>query len=673
MRKKLFTLLLAVAASVGTMLAEKVQIGNLYYNLDATNLTAEVTSQNSGEYSGDIVIPSSVTYNSVSYSVTSIGSAAFRNCTNLTSVTIPNSVITLGAGAFRNCNSLTSVTLNSNAVVSKNYSAASNIENIFGSQVTEYILCDSITNIGYYAFYNCESLISITIPSSVTSIGDDAFEYCRSLNNITIPNSVASIGFRAFRYCTNLISVTIPNSVTSIGRYAFYSCTSLTSINVENNNPNYCSIEGVLFNKDQTMLVQYPSGKIGNPYIIPDGVLTIESSAFQNCKNLTSVTIPNSITTIEDYAFSGCAELQRVVMGNNVKTIGERTFENCTNLTSINIPNSVTYMGYRVFDYCENLPIINCIRYADTYLIEAVAKDLPTYNIANGTRWIGDYAFSDCQNLTSINIPNSIVGIGRYVFGGDSSLQSINIEEGNTFYCSVDGVVFNSDTTKLVEYPKGRQGGYIIPNGVALIKEYAFHSTMGLSSIVLPSSVDTIEEYAFTRCNGLKSIICYSTNPPETYYGLHGEDIFYGVDCSNIALYVPEESMELYEGAWTWNRFQIKSINTIKYYTITFVNWDGTELQSSMVIEDEIPAYTGATPERPEDEQNTYSFDGWSPAIVAATADATYTATYAATPKSQSIDEVPTDKVQCTKVVRNGQIFILRGDKIYILTGQEVR
>ena len=175
--KKLFTLLLAVAASVGTMFAS-TEIGDLYYNLDATNQTAEVTTQNIGEYSGDIIIPSSVTYNSVSYSVTSIGGLAFSNCIGLTSVTIPNSVTSIGDGAF----------------------------------------------------ISCTGLASVTIPNSITSIGNSAFEDCSGLTSLTIPNSVTSIGGRAFSRCTSLTSVTIPNSVTSIGGRAFYNCSGLISI-----------------------------------------------------------------------------------------------------------------------------------------------------------------------------------------------------------------------------------------------------------------------------------------------------------------------------------------------------------------------------------------------------------------------------------------------------------
>ena len=196
--KKLFTLLLAVAASVGTMFAS-TKIGDLYYNLDATNQTAEVAINSSA--SGEIIIPSSVTYNSVSYSVTSIGNEAFWYCDGLTSVTIPNSVTSIGESAFDGCSGLTSVTIP-----------------------------NSVTSIGESAFYGCSGLTSVTIPNSVTSIGNHAFQYCSGLTSVTIGNSVTSIGDYAFNGCSGLTSVTIGNSVISIGEWAFESCSGLTSV-----------------------------------------------------------------------------------------------------------------------------------------------------------------------------------------------------------------------------------------------------------------------------------------------------------------------------------------------------------------------------------------------------------------------------------------------------------
>ncbi len=251
MRKKLFTLLLAVAASVGTMFAY-TKIGDLYYNLNATEKTADVTyelqySWNNYEGLTTANIPASVTYSGTTYSVTSIGEGAFEHCTGLTSVTIPNSVTSIGSDAFYNCTGLTSVTIG-----------------------------NSVTSIGNHTFHGCTGLTSVTIPNSVTSIGDYAFEGCSGLTSVTIGNSVTEIRNNAFRYCFGLTSVTIPNSVTSIGSEAFRGCSGLTSIE------------------------------------IPNSVTYIGSSAFSSCTGLTSVTIGNSVTSIGEGAFYNCNGLTSI-------------------------------------------------------------------------------------------------------------------------------------------------------------------------------------------------------------------------------------------------------------------------------------------------------------------------------------------------------------------------
>ena len=163
-------------------------------------------------------------------SVTSIGGSAFSGCSGLTNITIPDSVTSIGGGAFRGCSGLTSVTINSNSIASKTYTYSSSINDIFGSQVKEYIIGDSVTSIGDYAFDNCSGLTNITIPDSVTSIGYSAFRGCSGLTSITIPDSVTSIGNYAFYNCSGLTSITIPDSVTSIGGSAFSGCSGLTSI-----------------------------------------------------------------------------------------------------------------------------------------------------------------------------------------------------------------------------------------------------------------------------------------------------------------------------------------------------------------------------------------------------------------------------------------------------------
>ena len=234
-------------------LAHDFEVDGIFYKKINSSIV-EVTYKGSysdsydDEYVGDIVIPSSVSYNGATYSVTSIGYWAFSYCTSLTSIEIPNSVTSIGERAFYCCVSLTSIEIP-----------------------------NSVTSIGNYAFASCTSLKSIEIPNSVTSIGNVAFESCRSLTSIEIPNSVTSIGDYAFASCTSLTSIEIPNSVTSIEDYAFCDCTSLTSIEISN---SVTSIREGAFSYCTSL----------TSIEIPNSVTSIRGSAFSGCSSLTKIT-----------------------------------------------------------------------------------------------------------------------------------------------------------------------------------------------------------------------------------------------------------------------------------------------------------------------------------------------------------------------------------------------
>ena len=316
--RKLFSLFLALVATT-SLWAEDFSVGGIYYNyLDGNNV--EVTYRGDdydsyrNEYAGEVIIPSTVTHNGTTYSVTSIGDEAFYNCSSLTSITIPNSVTSIGNQAFNHCSSLTSPVYNAHcfAYMPTSFEGA-------------YVIPEGIKQIAGGAFYDCRSLTSVTIPNSVTSIGYEAFFRCISLTSVTIPNSVTSIGEYAFRLCTSLTSVTIPNSVTSIGSGVFAWCQSLTSVT------------------------------------IPNSVTSIGNYAFLDCSSLTSVTIPNSVTSIGGRAFSRCYSLTSITIPNSVTSIGDKAFYYCSSLTSITIGNSVTSIGKQAFDDCSSLTSIICL------------------------------------------------------------------------------------------------------------------------------------------------------------------------------------------------------------------------------------------------------------------------------------------------------------------------
>ena len=280
--------------------------------------TANGTVTITGGLGGDVTIPSTIN----GLPVTGIGYGAFAGLQSLTSIIIPNSVTNIGVAAFQMCSYLTSVTLGTN-----------------------------VTSIGDSAFQWC-GLTSVTIPNSVTSIGVSAFGVCRSLTSVTIGSNVTNIN-GAFTDCTRLTNVTIPSSVTS-GAGTFVGCTSLTAIMVDASNSFYSSVAGVLFDKNQTTLIEYPEGLAG-AYAIPNSVTSIGVGAFGGCTGLTSITIPNSVTNIGGAAFGGCTSLTSVTVPNSVTSIGDSAFYGCTSLTNVMIPNGVTNIGEDGFNGCTSL------------------------------------------------------------------------------------------------------------------------------------------------------------------------------------------------------------------------------------------------------------------------------------------------------------------------------
>ena len=252
----------------------------------------------------------------------------------MTIITIPSAVIRIGDAPAAGCTNLSAITVDAtNAFYSSmdgvlfNKGQTSLIQYPAGKSGSTYIIPSTVTSIGYGAFNSCTRLTGVTISSNVTQIASHAFRACTSLADITIPNRVTSIGHYAFAGCNSLTSLAIPASVTSILAGFAPSCTNLSAITVDATNAFYSSVDGVLFDKSQTLLVQYPSGKSGNTYIIPASVTSIWFRAFAGCTGLTGVTIPLGVTDIGSSAFSSCTSLTRITIPGNVTNIGDTAFD----------------------------------------------------------------------------------------------------------------------------------------------------------------------------------------------------------------------------------------------------------------------------------------------------------------------------------------------------------
>ena len=381
MKKLIF--LFAVALQVFVAQAynnDKFEYEGLKYKVVSENdNTVEVGENDAQSVSGKIEIPAFVTYNGNRYLVTGIGWAAFRDCKNLTDVTIPNSVTIIDYHAFEDCSNLEKVTMP-----------------------------NSVVQIKAYAFTNCSKLESFPIPDSVTTIEKYAFSGCSHPASVDIPNSVTTLGEETFSGCSGLTSVTIPKSLKAYEGGVFASCENLRDIIVEDGNKNFCSENGVLYDVQKTILYQYPAGNQASEFVIPQTVTTIDISAFRGSSNLISLIIPTSVKTINRFAFMECAGLNEIIIPGSVTTIDNMAFEKCQSLTSVTLPASLSSLGYDAFEDCVNLKQIVNYSPAPVSDSNTIFEGTPTdavvyvpkgsyykYMVANGWSYFSDYREMD--------------------------------------------------------------------------------------------------------------------------------------------------------------------------------------------------------------------------------------------------------------------------------------
>ncbi len=390
---------------------------------------------------------------SIPSSVTSIGASAFEECFCLQDVTIPEGVTRLEDETFRRCQSLEKIELPEGitAIGSSAFEGCSSLE--------ELVIPEGVSDIGSSAFSGCVMLEELVLPKGLTRIEENLFRGCSSLEELAIPAGVSNIGPSAFSGCAMLENLVLPEGITSIEENLFRGCSSLKELDIPSGVTSIC---GSTFNGCSSLK------KIS----LPQELERIESYAFANCEELLEINLPESLTSIGSGAFSGCSSMEKIIIPESVTKIEEETFYNCTALTEVEIPNSVTRIGSNAFENCVFLLKLTmpCSVDASVFNVEDLeelvltkgtgvmadytiitCQNTPWYRSRNsigkivlqeGIRHIGNYAFANQKNITTMTIPNTVTSIGSYAFRNCRSLKKIVMPDSLT---QIGKGVFSSD------------------------------------------------------------------------------------------------------------------------------------------------------------------------------------------------------------------------------------
>lgn len=487
--------------------------GSYHGNVTAVSIAPGVAGIGDGAFAGCTALMS-ITLPSF---LEAIGGSAFSGCTSLTGITLPTFLETIGDDAFSDCTSLMGITLpNFLETIGDNAFAGC-------TGLMVITLPDSLETIGDGAFGICTGLVSVNFGNSLTSIGAMAFAGCIELMDITLPDSLETVGYSAFADCTSLTSVTIGSSVSAIGSAAFSGCAALGAFHVKDGNSVFCVVDGVLYSKDQSVLVQYPMAKTGASFTVPDLVTTVGSYAFYHCTQLTSIDLGSKVENIGEKAFTGCAGLTDVTLPDSVKTVGDAAFAECAALMMVvfsgEVPDSI---GDNIFYGNDStlkhiyVPSSDVDDYLGAAELSAYSARISATPYAFGLGWalddtgtltierddgmlgwlqdggsyhgdvsmvvlnpgvtvVGEGAFYGCPSLESVSIPASVTFIGNGAFAFCPALATFMVGPGSGYFSAVDGVLYNQNQSTLVAYPGGKlENSFTVPASVTTIIEGAF-------------------------------------------------------------------------------------------------------------------------------------------------------------------------------------------------------
>lgn len=434
-------------------------------------------------------------------------------------------------------------------------------------------------------FENSVFLKEVIIPETFKDFGYGTFMNCESLEEIDFPDKLERIGSFSFCNCTALKKVKIPANVSVIESAAFGGCCKLECFQIDESNSKFSVVNGVLFNKDKTKLVAFPSGFKSKHYSVPEGVKIIGDGSFLDSQ-IESITFPSSLEIIEGWAFRFCDNLKVIEIPNSVSEIGELAFEFCSNIENVILSNKLSVLRRQTFSGCNKLKEMNIP--SSVRSIEETALGW-TYNLENLVLNNGLKEIKDDFKFTKINklyIPKTVekVQSGLAILGS-SGFHKIeyDVSEENSHLCAINGSLYDKNKTRLIAVFPTNKKQFIVPEGVQTIEDFVFanldlekidlpntlttikhrcfEDCINLKKIRLPKSLEQIDFRAFDGCESLEAIEIEAIKPPEITNP--SADCWKFVDdAKNVTLYVLKESLKEYKKAFGWK--DIKKIDILQ-------------------------------------------------------------------------------------------------------------
>ncbi len=626
-------------------------------------------------------------------SVTTIGQEAFFGCSSLTAITIPQGATEIGYLAFYSCTHLATITLPA-SVTKVDYSAFD--RTAWKNNHADGPLYLNTVLYGYKG--NMPAGTTLVIQNGTIAIADGAFENYTQLAGVVFPNSVTTIGYQAFSE-TNLLNCTIPSTVTFVDEDAFYHVPNITYNGTLEDAPWGAKtlnghVEGNLVYTDATKTtISACSGQATGDIVIPAGVTTIGKEAFSLCNEITSITIPEGVTTIEEEAFYNCDKLEAVKLPSTLTSIGEEAFQQDPKLFCLTVPDGVTSIGDDAFEYIGNIVyngtatgspwgaksvngvVDGNLVYADaakTTLLACDAKATGTLTIPNSVTQINEDAFLSCTELTTVVIPATVTTIKSYAFNDVLNINYSGTATGSPWGARsmngyAEGIFAYQDATKtwLRSCNIAAKGDIVVPDGVKTIEYNAFADCEKIQSITLPASMDSIGWKAFNYCSAT-SLIVLATTPPaadaNAFYNME-EGIVVYVPCGTKATYTAEDCK--------WKTFADDMVERFGY-TLSVTSQDeamGTvRITQAASCSDDTALFEATA-------QDGYQFKQWSdgntdnPRSVVVDEDKAFVAQFVTTPTGL---EKARQEGTVRKMIRNGQVYILRNGTTYTPSGVRV-